>query len=70
MGHGSGVFCDREMTCGIGGAAGGTRGSDGVAGGTAMEGWTRGSRSIRGADGNAGGMLLGGCFMEGVASAR
>ena len=70
---GSGVTCGIDGAGGAGGnegVAGGTRGSEGVSGGTAMEDWTRGSLSVRGAEGNAGGMLLGGCFMEGVASAR
>ena len=80
---GSGVTCGIDGAGGAGGndgitggargsgsVSGGTGGSDGVAGGMAVEGWTRGSLSIRGANGNAGGMLLGGCFMEGVASGR
>ena len=80
---GSGVTCGIDGAGGAGGndgvtggtrgsgsVSGGTRGSDGVTGGMAMEGWTRGSLSVRGADGNAGGMLLGGCVMDGVASAR
>ena len=83
MNSGSGVACGMDGAGGAGGndgvasgtrgsesVSGGARGSDGVAGGTAMVDWTRGSLSIRGAVGNAGGMLLGGCFMEGVAPER
>ena len=62
-------------TRGSDGVAGGTCGSEGVAGGMTVEGWTSGSLSIRGAnglsqDGNVGGMLLSGRFMEGVAPER
>ena len=73
----SGAICGIDGIGGAGGngVAGGTCGSKGVAGGMAVEGWTSGSLSIRGAnglsqDGNVGGMLLGGSFMEGVASGR
>ena len=67
-----GKICGVDGAGGAGGngVAGGTCGRKGVAGGMAVEGWTSGSLSIRGADGNAGGMLLGGCFMEGVAPER
>ena len=73
----SGTICGVDGAGGAGGngVAGGTCGRKGVAGGMAVEGWTSGSLSIRGAnglsqDGNVGGMLLGGCFMEGVAPVR